>query len=45
MKDCFISGYVDAAMRTCLFLREYEDVLDACDIYSLLGMHYFMESL
>ncbi|KAK3088211.1 hypothetical protein FSP39_016191 [Pinctada imbricata] len=31
-------GYVDAAMRTCLFLREYEDVLDPSDIYSLLAL-------
>lgn len=27
-------------MRTCLFLRDYEDIIDPCDIYSLLGMAY-----
>ena len=32
-----ISGYVDLAMKTALGLRDYEDVLDAGDIYSLLG--------
>merc|ERR1711894_335597 len=31
-------GYVDAAMRTALFLREYEDIIDPCDIYSLLAL-------
>ncbi|KAJ8321655.1 hypothetical protein KUTeg_000126 [Tegillarca granosa] len=30
--------YVDAAMRTALFLREYEDIIDPCDIYSLLAL-------
>ena len=30
-------GYVDLAMKTTLSLREYEDVLDPADIYSLLG--------
>ena len=30
-------GYVDLAMKTALGLREYEDVLDPADIYSLLG--------
>ncbi|RXG52059.1 WD repeat-containing protein 35 [Armadillidium vulgare] len=29
-------GYVDAAMKTCLHLREYEKILPAEDIYSLL---------
>ncbi len=32
------SGYVDAAMKTALYLREYEDIIDPCDIYALLGM-------
>ena len=27
------------AMKTTLSLREYEDVLDPADIYSLLGMY------
>jgi len=30
-------GYVDAAMKTALYLREYEDIIDPCDAYSLLG--------
>lgn len=36
----FDLGYVEASMRTCLFLRDYEDIIDPCDIYSLLGMAY-----
>lgn len=31
-------GYVEASMRTCLFLRDYEDIIDPCDIYSLLAL-------
>lgn len=31
-------GFVDAAMKTALCLREYEDVLNAEDIYSLLAL-------
>lgn len=31
-------GFVDAAMKTALNLREYEDVLNAEDIYCLLGL-------
>ncbi len=31
-------GYVDAAMKTALHLCEYEDIIDAADIYSLLGL-------
>ena len=31
-------GYVDAAMKTCLHLREYEGILPAQDIYSLLAL-------
>ena len=34
---CYVSGYVDMAMKTMLSLREYEDILDPADIYSLLG--------
>jgi len=33
----FPTGYVDLAMKTALGLREYEDVLNPEDIYSLLG--------
>ena len=33
------TGYFDAAMKTALHLREYEDKLDPADIYSLLGTH------
>ena len=36
---CSITGYVDMAMKTVLSLREYEDVLDPADIYSILGMY------
>ena len=32
------SGYFDAATKTALHLREYEDKIDPADIYSLLGM-------
>ncbi|XP_063406795.1 WD repeat-containing protein 35-like isoform X2 [Mytilus trossulus] len=31
-------GYVDAAMKTALYLREYEDIIDPCDAYSLLAL-------
>ncbi|XP_070533961.1 WD repeat-containing protein 35-like isoform X2 [Ptychodera flava] len=31
-------GYVDASMKTALHLREYEDIIDPVDIYSLLGL-------
>lgn len=40
VNNFFYSGYVEASMRTCLFLRDYEDIIDPCDIYSLLGMAY-----
>ena len=33
----FFAGYYDAAMKTALHLREYEDIIPAEDIYSLLG--------
>ena len=32
------SGYVDAAMKTAMHLREYEDILDPVVIYSLLAL-------
>lgn len=32
------SGYVDAAMKTALHLRDYEDILDSVVIYSLLAL-------
>ena len=32
------AGYVDAAMKTALVLRDYEDVIDAVKIYSLLAL-------
>ncbi|XP_072266186.1 WD repeat-containing protein 35 [Pyxicephalus adspersus] len=31
-------GYVDAAMRTALHLRDYEDIIPAVEIYSLLAL-------
>ena len=31
-------GFVDAAMKTALHLREYEDMLNQEDIYSLLAL-------
>ena len=31
-------GYVDAAMKTALHLREFEDLLNNEDIYSLLAL-------
>ncbi|KAL8581320.1 WD repeat-containing protein 35 [Nucella lapillus] len=31
-------GYVDAAMRTSLHLRDYDDVIDPVDSYSLLAL-------
>ncbi|XP_065296308.2 WD repeat-containing protein 35 isoform X2 [Dermacentor albipictus] len=31
-------GFVDAAMRTALNLREYEDILDGSEIYALLAL-------
>lgn len=34
-----LAGYFDAAMKTALHLREYEDKLDPADIYSLLGSY------
>lgn len=34
----FSAGYVDAAMKTCLHMREYEGILDPEDIYSLLAL-------
>ena len=36
-------GYVDAAMKTALHLRDYEDILNIEDIYSLLGRYSFRE--
>lgn len=32
------AGYVDAAMKTCLHLRDYEGILDPEDIYGLLAL-------
>ncbi|ESO83236.1 hypothetical protein LOTGIDRAFT_197584 [Lottia gigantea] len=32
------AGYVDAAMRTCLHIRDFEDIIDPVDIYSLLAL-------
>ena len=32
------AGYVDAAMKTALVLRDYEDVIGAVKIYSLLAL-------
>nr|XP_054760120.1 WD repeat-containing protein 35-like [Lytechinus pictus] len=36
----FIScvGYVDASMKTALHLREYDDILDPVDIFSILAL-------
>uniref|UniRef100_F6XA62 WD repeat-containing protein 35 n=1 Tax=Xenopus tropicalis TaxID=8364 RepID=F6XA62_XENTR len=31
-------GYLDAAMRTALHLRDYEDIIPAVEIYSLLAL-------
>ena len=31
-------GFVDAAMKTALHLRDYEDILNQEDIYSLLAL-------
>ena len=31
-------GFVDAAMKTALHLRDYEDILSQEDIYSLLAL-------
>ena len=31
-------GYVDAAMKTALHLRDYEDILNHEDVYSLLAL-------
>ncbi|XP_076068879.1 intraflagellar transport protein Oseg4 [Oratosquilla oratoria] len=31
-------GYVDAAMKTCLHLREYEGIIDPEEIFSLLAL-------
>ncbi|KAL0027242.1 hypothetical protein WJX77_006308 [Trebouxia sp. C0004] len=35
------AGNTDAAMRTALHLRKYDDVLDPQDVYSLLGLTAF----
>ncbi len=35
------SGQADAALRTALQLRQYEEVLDGQDIYSFLGLAAF----
>lgn len=32
------AGYVDAAMKTCLHMREYEGILDPEDVYALLAL-------
>ena len=32
-------GFVDAAMKTALHLRDYEDILNQEDIYSLLALN------
>ena len=40
MNAFFETGYVDAAMKTALHLREYEDIIDPVDIYSLLGKNF-----
>mmetsp|Transcript_25379 Transcript_25379/g.58463 ORF Transcript_25379/g.58463 Transcript_25379/m.58463 type:complete len:1193 (+) Transcript_25379:116-3694(+) len=34
-------GNVEAAMKTALRLREYEDILDAADVHALIGMTSF----
>ena len=36
-----IVGYVDAAMKTALHLREYEDIIDPEDIYTILGLKFY----
>ena len=33
----FYIGYFDLAMKTALQLRDYEDVIDPIEAYSLLG--------
>jgi len=32
-----ILGKLENAVKTCLYLRDYEDVINPVDIYSLLG--------
>jgi WD repeat-containing protein 35 len=34
------NNLVDASMKTCLHLREYEDIINPVEIYSLLGGSY-----
>lgn len=34
----FNTGNVDAAMKTALHLREYEDLLDSEDVYCILAL-------
>ena len=43
MSDTSVSldvGRVDAATKTALHLREYDDIIDPVEIYSLLGKQY-----
>lgn len=44
MLPFIFAGYVDLAMKTALGLREYEDVLNPEDIYSLLGKSPFIQT-
>lgn len=37
MWHTFYVGYVDAAMNTALQLRDYDDVINPADVYSLIG--------
>jgi len=37
-----ISGQVENAAKTCLYLREYEDVINPVHIYSLLGQSMYL---
>jgi len=41
---CVFPGQLENAVKTCLYLREYEDIINPVDIYSLLGesLCYFM---
>ena len=33
-----MTGYVDASMKTCLRLCDYDDIIDPIDIHSLLAL-------
>jgi len=39
---CVFLGQLENAVKTSLYLREYEDIINPVDIYSLLGKSIYV---